>query len=92
MRTLTALLCAVYARPGSTAGEQDRMDALVDLSQRSQALGRVLAQAVGDDVGRSSYVQAMAMEAAVSLVSRQWVNASTVNWAKLVEASANRPE
>jgi hypothetical protein len=92
MRTLSALLCAVYARPGSAADEQDRMDALVDLSQRSQALGRVLAQVVGDDAGRSSYVQAMATEAAVSLVSRQWLDGGTVRWDELVQASARRPE
>lgn len=92
MRTLTALLCAVYARPGSAAGEQDRMDALVELSQRSQALGRVLAKVFDEDVDRSRYIQAMAMEAAVGLVSKQWIEGGTVRWERLIEASANRPE
>jgi hypothetical protein len=92
MRTLTVLLCAVYARPGSSAKELERMQALATLSERSQSLGRVLAQAVGDDVDRNRYVQAVAMEAAVALAAREWADGREVRWEELIVSSADRPE
>lgn len=92
MRTLSALLCAVYARPGSSAEESSRMQALVELSERSQELGAVLARAVGADPDRSSYVQAVAMESAVALVTQQWTQGKDVRWAELIEFSAQQPQ
>ena len=89
MRTLTRMLEAVFARPGSNATDSERMAALTELTVNATYLGEVIAKIAGDDAQRSSYVRAMGMEAAVGLVSRSWESGRDVNWATLIEASAN---
>jgi hypothetical protein len=52
----------------------------------------VLGDAVGEDVERSPYVMSQAMAAVVDLAARQWAEGREMNWPKLIEASAQRPE
>jgi hypothetical protein len=92
MKTLTRLLEAVYTRPGSTASDTERMMSLSTLSNRSFELGTVVARVAGDDAERSSYVRAMAMDAAVGLVCKAWEQNREIDWASIIEASANAPE
>lgn len=92
MRTLTRLLEAIYARPGSSASDQERMTALSLLSTQAMTLGGVVARVAGEDADRSHYIRAVAMEAAVGLVCKSWENGTEVDWGKLVEISADTPE
>lgn len=92
MKTLTRLLEAVYTRPGSAASDEQRMSALTTLSNRSFELGTVVARVAGDDVERSRYVRAMAMEAAVGLTCKSWEQNREIDWAGLIEVTANTPE
>lgn len=92
MKTLTRLLEAVYTRPGSAATDAERMVALQTLSVRAHELGAVVARVAGEDADRSQYIQAMCMDAAVSLVTKSWEQSREIDWATLIEAASNTPE
>lgn len=92
MKTLTRMLEAVFARPGSTASDQARMAALSGLAINARELGVVVARVAGDDAERNNYVAAMATDAAVSLVCHSWEARSDVNWPRLLEASVGNSE
>ncbi len=92
MKTLTRLLEAVYARPGSAASDEDRMRALSILSSNSMALGQVVAEHAGEDAERSQYIRAVSMEAVVGLVCKAWENNREIDWAGLLDAAASMPE
>lgn len=92
MKTLTRMLEAVYARPGSTSSEQTRMAALSDLAINSRELGAVVARVAGDDIGRSSYVEAMATDAAVGLVCHSWEAGEDVDWPRLLQSCVDNDD
>jgi hypothetical protein len=74
LRTLGRLMEAVYIRPGNASPVESRMQALLTLTQASQALSQELLDVVGETSDRS-YVRAMAMDAVVALVGRAWEDA-----------------
>lgn len=92
MKTLTRMLEAVFARPGSTASEHARMTALSELAINARELGAAVARVAGDDVERSSYVAAMATDAAVGLVCQSWEDGRTVDWPLLLQACVDNQE
>lgn len=74
LRTLSRLMEAVYIRPGNASPVEERMRALLALTQASQALSQELLTTVGE-VSDRSYVRAMAMDAVVGLIGRAWEDA-----------------
>lgn len=92
MKTLTRMLEAVYARPGSTASEHARMKALSDLAINARELGAVVARVAGDDVGRSNYIEAMATDAAVGLVCHSWEAGEDVDWPRLLQSCVSNED
>lgn len=92
MKTLTRLLEAVYARPGSAVSEAERLDALTTLSLQSMTLGSTVAKMIGEDPDRSAYIRAMAMDAVVGLVTKSWEQGIDLDWPKIIAATADVPE
>lgn len=92
MKTLTRLLEAVYARPGSSASDAERMAALSTLSINAMELGSIVARLAGEDTDRSMYIRAVSMEAVVGLVCKAWEQNREVDWGSLLHAAAAVPE
>lgn len=92
MKILTRLLGSVFLRPGSSASEESRIEALTTLCVRSSELGCAVALAAGDGVGRSDYIRSMSTDAAASLVCQSWERGQDVNWEKLILAAVATPE
>lgn len=90
VRMLTKLLEAVYTKPGSHSPEADRIEALATLAKNMRALGDAVVHLSGEPA--NDYRKAMAMDASVGLVTKQWSEGLDVNWQGLIEATLARPE
>jgi hypothetical protein len=89
MRTMTQLLTAVYANPGSKASVEDRVEVLSALASNAQELGVIVANSMGIDLGNSEYRRACATDAAVQLVTQAWGRQEYIDWPSLLDAANN---
>ena len=91
MRVLTRLLESVYSKPGSSAAEEERIEALKNLVQQADNVGQSLAKLYAPDQSASGYVKAMAMEAVVGLVGKAWERGDAIDWGSLIVRAGADP-